>query len=195
MMETDHRLLLQQLFGEVQLPEGEFPDFAGGWKLRQFSKKSLITEAGTVERYFYVVVDGVQAIYIIDRRGEKRMLGFSYRGNFSGVYDSFLRQAPAAYFLEALTDSSLLALPYAGFRELFERYPSFERWGRLFHQEILIGRLQREVELLTLSARERYVRFMRRCPPELLAIPQKYLASYLNMTPETFSRLRASVKY
>jgi len=194
-MKADDRLLLRQVFGAVQFQEGEFSEFTREWTLRQFSKRSLITEAGAVERYFYIVMQGVQAIYLIDRRGAKRVLGFSYRGNFSGVYDSFLKQAPAIYFLEALTDSTLLAIPYANFQELFERYPTFERWGRLFHQEILIGRVQREGELLTLSARERYVRFMRRCPPELLQIPQKYLASYLNMTPETFSRLRASVKY
>lgn len=195
MMEPEHRSLLQQMFREVELSEGEFSNFGKDWTVRYFPRRSLITEAGTVERYFYVVAQGVQAIYLIDRRGEKRVLGFSYRGNFSGVYDSFLKQAPAIYFLEALTDSTLLALPYLDFQELFERYPSLERWGRLFHQEILIGRVQREGELLTRSARERYVQFMRRCPPELLQIPQKYLASYLNMTPETFSRLRASVKY
>ena len=60
---------------------------------------------------------------------------------------------------------------------------------------MLIGRGKREIELLTLSAEERYINFMRRCPKVLLQIPQKYLASYLNMKPETFSRLRASVDY
>ncbi len=50
-------------------------------------------------------------------------------------------------------------------------------------------------EYRVLNSKERYISFMKRCPDELRIIPQKYLASYLNMKPETFSRLRASVYY
>ena len=195
MKQRDRQQLLQELFHDAGLTEEAFSEFLPLWVEMKFRKKSFLTEAGAVERYFYVVIQGVQAIYLIDQKGEKRVLGFSYAGDLSGVYDSFLIQAPSHYFLEALTDSTLLALSYNAYRGLFEKYPSFDRWGNLFHQRVLIGRINREVEMLTLSARERYVRFMRRCPAELLKIPQKYLASYLNMTPETFSRLRSEVKY
>jgi hypothetical protein len=75
----------------------------------------------------------------------------------------------------------------------FELYPEFNYWGRIAHQELLIGRVNREIELITLTAKERFNNFMKRCPNELLKIPQKHLASYLNMTPETYSRLRASI--
>jgi CRP-like cAMP-binding protein len=89
----------------------------------------------------------------------------------------------------------MLGLPVDAYHQLFDQYAELDRWGRLFFQNLLIGRVSREIELLTLPAKERYIAFMRRCPEELLRIPQKYLASYLNMTPETFSRLRAKVKY
>ena len=194
-MTANRRSALQRIFLEARLSESDLTRFEKLWKEKQFSKKQFLTEAGHVERYFYVVLEGVQAIYLIDQKGDKRVLGFSFNGSPSGVYDSFLDQSPSHYFLEALTDSALLALSHTDYMKLFNTYPSFERWGRLFHQEVLIGRVKREVELLTLSAKERYIRFMRRCPPELLQIPQKYLASYLNMTPETFSRLRATARY
>lgn len=194
-MTFDRRFLLQNFFRNARLSESDLADFETLWTAKHFPKKSFLTEAGMTERYFYVVVEGVQTIYLIDQKGEKRVLGFAFDGSPSGVYDSFLNQAPSHYFLEALTDSTLLALTFPAYQSLFEKYPGFDRWGRLFHQNVLIGRVNREVELFTLSARERYLRFMRRCPPELQQIPQKYLASYLNMTPETFSRLRATVKY
>lgn len=80
----------------------------------------------------------------------------------------------------------------ANYDRLFELYPEFNYWGRIVHQELLIGRVKREVELITMTSRERYDSFMERCPKELLQIPQKYLAWYLNMSPETYSRLRAA---
>lgn len=89
----------------------------------------------------------------------------------------------------------MLAIKKTDYEHLFELSPDFNKWSRLFLERILIGRGKREVELINLSAEERYVRFMRRCPEILHQIPQKYLAAYLDMTPETFSRFRSTVRY
>lgn len=164
------------------------------WKEKIFKRNEFITEAGQVEKSFYFVLEGVQMIYLINRKGEKVILGFSYTNSYSGVYDSFLKQNPSDFFLEAILPSRMLALSLEHYNALFEKYPEFEKWGRIIHSEILIGRVKREVELLTKSAEERYTVFMQRCPDILKTISQKYLASYLNMKPETFSRLRRTVK-
>ncbi|TNE54035.1 MAG: Crp/Fnr family transcriptional regulator [Bacteroidetes bacterium] len=188
-----HEEILKNAFRPLSLDREKHARFFQCWEEREFPKGSYLTEAGRTEQFFYVVLQGVQAIYILTREGEKKVIGFSYDGSFSGVYDSFLKEKPSAYFLEAMTPSRLLAMNKVQYDQLFELYPEFDRWGRLVHQELLIGRVQREIELITLSAKERFQVFMDRCPEQLLQIPQKYLASYLNMTPETFSRMRASI--
>lgn len=156
----------------------------------EFDARQLIVEGGATARHFYLVLEGVQAIYVISRAGEKVVLGFSFNGSVSGVYDSFIYQKPSAYFLEALTPSRMLGISSDRFNELFVHFPKLLEWRVAFIDAIMVGRGQREVEMLTMSAAERYEAFVKRCPPELLTIPQKYLASYLNMKPETFSRLR-----
>lgn len=163
------------------------------WIEKSFKRNEFVTEAGQTERYFYFVLEGVQIIYIINRKGDKAILGFSYAGSYSGVYDSFLKNTASDYFLEAVLPSRMLALSQEKYHALFEKYPDFEKWGRHVHMDLFVGRVKREIELLTLSAEERFNTFMDRCPDILLTIPQKYLASYLNMTPETFSRLRRKV--
>jgi CRP-like cAMP-binding protein len=65
-----------------------------------------------------------------------------------------------------------------------------ERFGRLILEELLVGRSTREIEQLSLSAEERYDRLVARSPHVLQLVSQKDIASYLRMTPETFSRLR-----
>lgn len=190
-----YRLQLEAAFDGVHFTEELRRDFFSCWKAFEFSRNHLITEAERTERYLYFVVEGVQALYLIDQKGEKTVLGFTFQNELSGVYNSFLIQEPTQFFLEALTPSRLLGLSYEDHQRFFTQYPSFNIWGRRFAERVLIGRTKREVELLTLTAEERYIRFMRRCPPELRQIPQKYLAAYLNMTPETFSRLRRKVKY
>lgn len=188
-----HELILKKAFQPLLLSPDKHEFFFNCWKEISFKKHAFITEAGKMERYFYVVIEGVQAIYILTKTGEKRVIGFSFDGSFSGVYDSFLKLYPSYYFLEALTPSTLLRITKDEYDRLFELYPEFYKWGTIVHQELLIGRVQREIELITLSAKERFEVFMKRCPEKLLQIPQKHIASYLNMTPETFSRLRAAI--
>lgn len=186
---------LEGAFSEAPFDDDVANFFRTAWHHKTFKKGEFITEAGNRERYFYLMLGGVQMLYLIDAKGEKVVLGFTFSGEFSGVYDSLMTNKPADYFLEALTDTECLRISSEDYKALFEDYTAFDRWGRLFIQRILLGRVSREVELLTKSAEERFVAFMRRCPPALRDVPQKYIASYLNMKPETFSRLRASADY
>jgi len=190
---TEHQInLLSNAFKPLDLKIETHAHFFTGWDEVSFKRNDFITEAGQTARYFYVVVSGVQAAYIIARNGEKQVIGFSFDGSFSGIYDSFLYQEPSHYFLEALTPTALLRMNKAHYDSLFEHYPEFNYWGRIAHQELLIGRVKREIELITMSSKERFDAFMDRIPEPLTQIPQKYLAWYLNMTPETFSRMRAA---
>ncbi|MEO9511150.1 MAG: Crp/Fnr family transcriptional regulator [Flavobacteriaceae bacterium] len=194
-MDDEAFLRLKAFFPHIIFNKEDEQFFRSLWSLKTFNQYDLITEAGNVERNFYFVLEGVQAIYILNQKGEEVVLGFSYAGSPSGVFDSFLKKKPSDTFLEALKPSKMLAISFKDYQSLFKKYPKFYVWGHEFFQQILFGRLHREVELLTLSAEQRYVAFMRRCPEELKVIPQKYLASYLNMKPETFSRLRSNVSF
>ncbi|MEM7160872.1 MAG: Crp/Fnr family transcriptional regulator [Bacteroidota bacterium] len=186
-MNTD---LLIKAFRPLQLDPIRHDKFFELWQATHFRKGDFLTRQGDIERWFYVVEEGVQIIYLIAKNGDQKVLGFSYDGSFSGVYDSFLKGSGSKYYLQAIKKTSALKISRKDYDSLFDLYPEFNYWGRIAHQELLIGRVEREVELFSLNAKERFDKFMSRCPQPLLNIPQKYLASYLNMTPETYSRLR-----
>ena len=194
MLNEQYISLISNAFKPLELDIDRHVEFFEMWEETNFDRYQFVTRSGEIERFFYVVIEGVQCVYIIDREGNKQVIGFSFNGSFSGIYDSFVKESSSSYFLEALTPSRLLRISHSDFMSLFDKYPEFEKWGRIVHFELLIGRVNREVELITTTAKERYDQFMTRCPDELKSIPQKYLASYLNMTPETFSRLRKEVK-
>ncbi len=189
MINADYTIVANA-FNPLVLSVDTHSEFFTMWEEVSYNKGDFVCEPGRIERYFYVVITGVLAIYLIDKNGEKRVIGFSFDGSFSGVYDSFLDESPSNYYLEALSDTVLMRFSKANYDRLFDLYPEFNYWGRIAHQQLLIGRVKREVELMTLSSEERYKAFMNRIPEPLTRIPQKYLASYLNMTPETFSRMR-----
>ena len=101
-MEQPAKRILLSFFKAAQLQSEQQANFLNLWKEYTFKQNELITEAGRIEKYFYVVLEGVQAIYLLNQKGDKVVLGFSYTGSPSGIFDSFLHQKPADTFLEAL---------------------------------------------------------------------------------------------
>ncbi len=176
----------------VTLSEGEWTVVLGRWAPFRFEKGAFISKAGRVEDRFYIVQQGVQRLFV-EHEDSEICLGFSYGHSWSGDYDSFVRQASGRFNVQAVTDSALVGIAYADLQFLYRTVPAMERFGRLILEELLVGRATREIEQIALSAEERYRRLVERSPQLLQLVPQKEIASYLRMTPETFSRLRAKV--
>ena len=77
---------------------------------------------------------------------------------------------------------------------MFDEMKCIERFGRQFNAKILIDMAKRQLESRSFTAEEKYKRLLAQSPHILQLVPQKHLASYLGMTPETFSRLRAKIR-
>lgn len=188
-------ILLKKAFTPVEFTEEIEAFFHEVWSYKSYKKGTFITEAGLTEKYLFFVLEGVQVVYLIDKSGNQVVIGFTFDHEISCVYDSLVSQTPSTYFLEALADTKMLAISHENYVRLFEKFPEFNLWGRLFVERISMGRNSREIELITKTTKERYQAFIKRCPPQLKNIPQKYLASYLNMKPETFSRIRSNERF
>ena len=176
----------------VKLTDAEWAEVEPCWKRYSFAKGDHISQAGRVETRAYIVEQGVQRMYH-EHDGNEHCLGFAYGNSWSGDYDSFVGRRPGRFQVQAMTDSILLGIERVDLLRLYDRIPAMDRWGRLIVEELIQGRATREIEQLTLPAEERYRRLLKRSPHLLQLVPQKDIASYLRMTPETFSRLRARV--
>ncbi len=185
--------LKEVIFSKVGFSSQEWDDFIQYWELVSYPKNTYLTQPGQTEHYLYFVEEGVQrGFHLVD--GEEICVAFAYDHSYSGIVDSFITQTPAKYYLETISNSVLLRLSYQNLQRLYQQYKVVERWGRRIAEEILVGKANREVAILSYTAEERYRRLMTQSPRCIQLIPQKYLASYLRMTPETFSRLRRKVK-
>ncbi len=189
-MESPAALLLKEkIYAKVSPSNEEWNDFIGQWQPFNFAKNQLITDFGTIEHYFYFVSDGLIRGYFI-KDGTEFNMGFSYKGDFSGEYESFVLQRPAQYAMESLTEVNGLRISHSGLMRIYDQHKVFERWGRMFNEMILTGLGLFIRSIIADTAEERFKRLMTQSPHVIQFIPQKHLASYLGMTPETFSRMR-----
>jgi CRP-like cAMP-binding protein len=186
--------LKQLVFSINPLTENEWDDLSRIWVPVSFKRKTILTAAGEVEKHLYFVTAGVQRAFYLDEDHPESTIVFTYPYSFSGVADSFMTQTPSRYFLETLTTSEMLRTSYKQVSALMDKYHNIERWVRKATAFALAGALERQVELMSFTAEEKFRILLKRSPHVLQIIPHKYLASYLGIDPSTFSKLLSTVK-
>ncbi len=177
------------------LTNKEWNEFASIWQPFVARRKTILTAVGETEKYLYFVTEGVQrAFYLKENSDKDATLVFSYAGSFSGVLDSFLTQQPSRYFLETLTASEFIRTTFIQVNELMKKYHNIETFVRKSLAFTIAGVLERQIELQSFSAEEKFKVLLNRSPHVLQMIPHKYLASYLGIDATTFSKLLGSVR-
>ena len=186
---------LYKFISAVQsLRDNEWQPFSEIWQPFECKRKTILTAAGETERHLYFVLDGLQrAFYVGDNQKESTIV-FTYPHSFSGVADSFLTQTNSNYFFETLTASKFLRTTYKQLEELMNKFPAIQHMVLKLTAFALKGVLERQIEIQSFSAEEKFRSLLKRSPHMLQIVPHKYLASYLGIDPATFSKLLGSVR-
>ncbi|MBK0401783.1 Crp/Fnr family transcriptional regulator [Adhaeribacter sp. BT258] len=173
----------------------ELEQISSFWSRRQtFNRGEFIVRAGEVETQVHFVLEGTQTIHYLEN-GKDICVGFGYPGTILIAYPSFITGKPSDFYLQAIKKTELLSLNYSDWKMLLETLPKFKDVWHKLTEQALLGMMAREVELHLASNAERYERLLKRSPQLLQQIPQRYVASYLKMEPETLSRLKKATAW
>jgi CRP-like cAMP-binding protein len=188
-----HKRYLETLYNYflrfADLTQQEFDLIAPAFETRKFDKKTKIIAIGDTDRYFNIIMKGLVRKYMIVKRKEVTMQ-LSTEGHMIHSEISFNRQQPSDCIIETIEPVTFLSISYDNLQLVYEKYPRTERLGRMIITEMFIKKDHRDFEQLNKSTRERFLDYMKNHPDMLQRVPQKYLASYLSIKPETFSRLK-----
>lgn len=186
----DYSLILENVGKHILLNPEEEDYFVSLLETREVKRKHFLVRKGEVARYTFFITKGCLRNYEIDREGTVHIGLFAIEDWWVSDLQSFLTQAPAHGFVDALEDSEVLGLSKANYEALLEKVPKFERFFRIIHQNAFVALKNRLIENLSLTAEERYVNWQKRYPQFNQRIPQKQIAAYLGITPEFLSMLR-----
>ncbi|HWK06020.1 MAG TPA: Crp/Fnr family transcriptional regulator [Puia sp.] len=185
--------LYQYLSGFVPLTRSEFSQLLPYIEIREFEKKVKILREGEVEAYLNIVARGLVRKYL-PFKNQEVIIQLATEGHIVHSEISFHYQLPSESIVETIEPTVLLSISYDSLEQLYERFPKAERLGRLIISDLFIKKDFRYFDQLRKSTRERFLEYIRTHPHMLQRVPQKYIASYLNIKPETFSRLKHLVK-
>jgi CRP-like cAMP-binding protein len=184
-------LILKNIARHITLKESEKSFFLSLLEPKMLKRKELFLQAGTVCKQSAFVVKGALKSYTIDSEGKSHILNFAIQDWWiSDLYSLFSGQ-PAVLNIEAVAESEVLMLSRENQQMLYEKVPKFERFFRILVENALVAHQQRLIDNMSSTAEERYLRFIRKYPTIPSCVPQHNIASYLGITPEFLSKIRA----
>ena len=117
-----------------------------------------------------------------------------FTGNIVAALDSFITQHPSPLYIQALRKTKVKVISRPAYLQLMQsNNANIQRWNTVL-QGLIVDQMEREQDLLTTSPLERYQRVFKRSPQLFQEIPNKHIAAYLRMTPETLSRIKSMPK-
>ncbi|MCD7720736.1 MAG: Crp/Fnr family transcriptional regulator [Prevotellaceae bacterium] len=157
----------------------------------KFAKGSVVLEEGEVCRAMYYVSRGMVRQYYYKNQKDVTE-HFSYEGRICFCIESFLKQEPSRIIVEALEPTTLYAIPYEALHVAMMQNNEIELLYRKILEHALISSQAHADSQRFENARERYERLLRTYPEIVLRAPMLHIASFLQMTPETLSRVRSA---
>lgn len=184
------RAFLQYLQKFIELSEAEYRELLlPHIEIRKFGKKEKLCKAGEVEDYFNFIITGLIRKFYLKGK-EEINTQISYEGHIIHSQESFHSRQPSEYAVEAIEPSKVVSIRYDNLQRIFSHSQKMERLGRLVTTHTMVLKDRWQMQLVKHSPRERFIQFVTRNPALLQRVPQKYLASYLHIKPETFSRFK-----
>ncbi len=158
-------------------------------EIRQVEKRTILVKEGEVDNYLNMVVKGLIMKYVRVKKNDM-ILQLATEGHVIHSEISFLTRTPSLVFVETLEPTIMVSLTYDKMEEALDKFPHGERLGRLILTGMYVKKEESRYYRLLKSPRERFLDYLNAHPHMLQRVPQKYLASYLNIKPETFSRMK-----
>lgn len=186
----DHiQFLYKILHRFTGISRAEFEPLIPYLKIRQFAKKQVILKAGEMEDYLSVVMYGLVRKYIVVDKKEIT-LQLATEGHLVQSEVSFLTRTISELTVESIEPCTLISMHVDDVQRALYEIPHADELGRMIITYMFIKKDARTFTQLKKNTRERFLDYLTQNPHMLQRVPQKILASYLNIKPETFSRLK-----
>ncbi|NGM65104.1 Crp/Fnr family transcriptional regulator [Sphingobacterium sp. SGR-19] len=187
--------LLKNISKYINLTQDEILAFESFWTEKTLEKGDYLLRNGDTCRYdSYIVSGALKAFYINADNGNEEILFFAIDDWWASDLDSFSKQKPSIYNIQAIERTTVLQISHYSFQQLLAELPRLERYFRLILESYL-GVLQKRIIYNNVfDAKSRYFAFLENYPTIASKVPQYLIASYLGVSAEFISRIKKKNK-
>ncbi|MBC7874900.1 MAG: Crp/Fnr family transcriptional regulator [Ferruginibacter sp.] len=175
----------------ISLSADAMEEIAGKFKSRAIKKNEYLLKEGETCRDLVFVQKGCLRLYYL-KEDIEISVWFAFEQSSAIEIYSFISENPSKYFLQAIEESEVLYLPKTELNKLYQSQPKMQEMMRNFWEDVILNLINRFTALQKDPAEQRYLDLLNK-PAYLETIPQKYLASFIGVTPTSLSRIRKKI--
>ena len=173
-------------------PLSAWNDYTSLGKVIHTEKAEIIKKNNTVEKYSHFILKGCGGIFLWNKNNAV-CIDIFFEGEFFSDYMGFLHQKETALELITFEPCELFRISRNNFEHLGYETVSGNKICRYAAENRFSDKQQQQIDILTKTAAERYSELRIKQPDILQRVPQKYIASYLGITPQSLSRIRSTL--
>ncbi len=162
-------------------------------EIREFKKGDVFIHESQIANEIAFSLEGYFRAYIL-HNGLEITRDITPVHSFFTALPSFVHNAPSFEVFEAISAAKAVVISKASLMGLYEKYPHWERFGRLIIEEMFINVQYRLYLFITQTAEQRYLDFIKKYPDMILQVPLQYIADFLGITQQSLSRLRKNIR-
>ncbi len=164
-------------------------NFAKLGTAQNFPKETILKKSNTTEKYLNIILKGSGG-NLIWNESNFVCIDIAFENEFLFDYMSFTLQKSTPIEVRLFEDTSIFRISHQNLQQTLTSGNFGEKITRLIAESLFIDKQQQQIDLLTKTAKERYVEQLQ-IRKGIEKMPLKYLASYLGITPQSLSRIRA----
>lgn len=182
-------VLLDFLKEHIELNEAEKENIIQMNLFKSINKGEILLKEGEYSDKSYFILKGcLRTYYILD--GEEKTTAFYTE--LEGISPhTLLSKKPSEYFIASLEDGIIIESTPEMEKIGFEKFPKFETLCRILSEKLYLKQQMDFDEFKTSSPEKRYLNLIKQRPDLIQRVPQNQIASFLGITPQSLSRMRA----
>lgn len=167
-------------------------EFVKHLRVRRFDKNEIVKDYYKTEKYINILVSGSIAHFVM--ADEKDVcINLYYEKQVFSDYLSFLTQSPTTIKIQALENTLIWSISFKNLTKLYSKSSTGIFIGKAISDAMFIRKQSEQINLLTLTPTERYLKLMEERPTVFQRTPLKVICSYLGVTAESLSRIRKKI--
>lgn len=182
--------LITALRKDVTVTDEEAAYILSFFQERTFRRSSILLRTGEVAHEVFFVVEGALHQFYIDEAGNERTCNFTFENDFVTDLESFSQQTRSASSIKTLTETTCLVCRCTDVVTLLQESPATNTFFNKLVERIAAKSIKRTQALLSFSPEKQFLTLMEEQPEILQRVPQRYIAQYLGIAPESLSRIR-----
>lgn len=174
----------------VAVPDDEAETILGLFKEKKYKRNILLLRSGEVAHEVFFVLKGALHQYYTDGDGNERTCNFTFEQDFVTDLESFSQQTQSPSSIKTLTETTCLSIRCTELVALMKVSPATGEFFRVLVERIAAKSIKRTKSLLSFSPEKQFLELIADEPEIFQRVPQRYIAQYLGIAPESLSRIK-----